>query len=271
MGKHGLMVDGFHAESNTAFQFHGCFWHGHPCSKTRGVTDHPYRGMSVQTVYQDTLDKESYVRALGYNLTRIWECEWERVLDANPSLSEWNRSFLAQEYGKPGKTFTQEEILESVKSGDLFGLIECDISVPANLRSRFDEMAPIFKNTLLSRKHLSEHMLAFAQRTGTMTQPQRCLVGSLHGEKLLLASALLKWYLKQGLEVSKVYRVYQYRSARCYKKFGESVSDARRDGDANPDLALLAETSKLVGNLLYGKTITDKEKHTNQRHFLLRM
>ena len=129
-------------------------------------------------------------------------------------------------------------------------------------------MAPIFKNTLLSRNHLSKHMLAFAQNTGAMKQPQRCLVGSLHGEKLLLASTLLKWYLKQGLEVSKVCRVYQYRSARCYKKFGESVSDARRDGDANPDLALLAETSKLVGNSLYGKTITDKEKHTNTTYTL---
>jgi hypothetical protein len=50
------------------------------------------------------------------------------------------------------------------------------------------------------------------------------------------------------------------------QKFADSVSDARRAGDANPDLALLADTSKLIGNSAYGKTITNKEKHIDVRY-----
>ena len=143
----------------------------------------------------------------------------------------------------------------------MFGLIECDVLVPESLKECFEEMAPIFKNVELSRKHLSKHMLEFAQASDRLKRPQRALIGSLYGKKVLLASALAKWYLEHGLEITNVYRVYEYRPAKCYKKFGESVSDARREGDLNPDKALLAETSKLVGNSLYGKTITDKERH----------
>ena len=41
------------------------------------------------------------------------------------------------------------------------------------------------------------------------------------------------------------------------------MSDARREGDIDSSKALLADTSNLVGNSFYGKTITNKEKHRN--------
>jgi len=227
IGRHGLPVDGYHEETNTVFQFHGCFWHGHPCSKTRGLTTHPYRKMSMDEVYSETLEKEKYVEDLGYNLKRVWECEWEGMLRRDPSMSKQSRSYITKEYGHPGKSFTQREILELVKGGKMFGLIKCDISVPDRLRSRFSEMAPIFKNTLVSREELGEHMLSFAKETGRLKQPQRSLVGSLHGKGILLASALAKWYLEQGLEITKVYCVYEYTPSQCYQKFGETVSKPR--------------------------------------------
>ena len=30
-----FLVDGYEAETNTAYQFHGCQWHGHTCLKNR--------------------------------------------------------------------------------------------------------------------------------------------------------------------------------------------------------------------------------------------
>ena len=45
-------------------------------------------------------------------------------------------------------------------------------------------------------------------------------------------------------------------------------ANARRQGDLDPDLELLATTSKLVGNSSYGKTITDKEKHRNVKYVM---
>ena len=89
------------------------------------------------------------------------------------------------------------------------------------------------------------------------------LVGSLFGECVLLLTSLLCWYVGHGLVVTDVYEVFQYTPQACYERFGVSVSNARRAGDADPSLALLAETSKLIGNSVYGKTITNKETHRN--------
>ena len=47
----------------------------------------------------------------------------------------------------------------------------------------------------------------------------------------------------------------------CFKKFGEEVSQARRDGDADPEQSIIADTMKLLGNSGYGKTITNKDRH----------
>jgi len=41
-----------------------------------------------------------------------------------------------------------------------------------------------------------------------------------------------------------------------------SGTNARRSGDVDEDMAIIAETMKLIGNALYGRTVMDKEKHT---------
>ena len=43
-----------------------------------------------------------------------------------------------------------------------------------------------------------------------MAQPRRSLIGSMKGEKILLATPLLKWYLEHGLEVTKVHQVIEF-------------------------------------------------------------
>ena len=55
----------------------------------------------------------------------------------------------------------------------------------------------------------------------------------------------------------------EYTPKRCFKLFGNAVSDARRAGDRDPDLAIIADTMKLVGNSSYGKTIINQERHRN--------
>ena len=52
--------------------------------------------------------------------------------------------------------------------------------------------------------------------------------------------------------------VIEYEPSACFQKFGKLVSDARREGDQNPDKAILAETMKLIRNSSYGKTITPR-------------
>ena len=84
-----------------------------------------------------------------------------------------------------------------------------------------------------------------------MKQPRRSLIGSMFGEKILLATPLLKWYLEHGLEVTRVYQVIEYTPNPCFKPFGDAVSDARRAGDADPSKVIITDTSKLTGNSGY--------------------
>ena len=219
-------------------------------------------------MYDDTLQKEEYIRSLGYEVVGVWECEWRTKCREDPQIAEDARIYKESEFGKRGETFTEDQMIDRIVSGELFGFVECDIVVPEELGQMFEEMCPVFKNIRLCRDDLSDHMRDYAMETGRLSQPQRTLVGSKSGEKILLATALLKWYLEHGMKVTKIYKTFEYVPAKCFEKFGQSVSDARRAGDSDPNLTLLAETSKLVGNSLYGKTITNKEKHKKTMYCL---
>ena len=115
------------------------------------------------------------------------------------------------------KTMTLETILEAIRCEKLFGCIECDIHVPEHLREKFSEMCPVFKNTEISRDDISEFMKAYAEENDTMSRPRRSLIGSMKGEKILLATPLLKWYLEHGLEVTRIYLTISRRRRGDYK------------------------------------------------------
>jgi hypothetical protein len=265
LGQHRLPVDGFAEESRTAYQFHGCFWHGHPSLKSQGHEIHPVRQVPMKQLLGDTLLKEKYIRSLGYGLETVWECEWEKYVGANPDVRQFLKTLFSSLY-PTRKEMTLETAVSDISTGAFFGLVECDIRVPAELEEKFSEMAPIFKNVPVSREDLSSHMREFADERGFLKSPQRMLVGSLFGEKILLLSELAKWYLEKGLVITKIYQMVDYIPRAIYAEFASSVSAARRLGDADPDMTLLANTSKLIGNSAYGKTITNKERHRNVRY-----
>jgi hypothetical protein len=60
-----------------------------------------------------------------------------------------------------------------------------------------------------------------------MSQPRKSLVGSMFGEKIMIITPLLKWYLIKGLVVTRIYQVVEYSPAKCFQIFGEAVSNAR--------------------------------------------
>ena len=101
----------------------------------------------------------------------------------------------------------EQQILEAIQEGTLFGFSECDIKVPEHLKDYFSEMTPIFKNTKVCRDDIGETMKNYAEQNKLMSQPQHSLIGSYYGEKILLATPLLQWYISHGLVVTKIYQV----------------------------------------------------------------
>ncbi|KXJ22829.1 Zinc finger and SCAN domain-containing protein 22 [Exaiptasia diaphana] len=259
IGNRRLAVDGFHGPSQTVFQFHGCYWHGDRCYLNQKEFNE-VRKKPMSELREETEANSKYIRNEGFNLVEMKECEWRTMKRTDPEIQR----FLENKFNRPldhRRTLTTNEIVNAVKDGSLFGVVEVDIQVPDDLKPHFSEMCPIFKNTEISRDDIGEFMKEFAEEEDIMPRPRRSLIGSYFGKKILLATPLLKWYLEHGLVVTRIYQVVEYTPKACFKPFGEAVSDARRAGDADPNKAIIADTMKLVGNSSYGKTITDQERH----------
>ena len=245
-----LPVDGWCAETRTAYQFHGCFWHGCPKCHTDPEETNPKNNKTMAELLADTKKHTTYLRR-HVKVVEMWECDWKRERDT-PPRQKWN--------------MTQQQIIAAVVDGTLFGKVECDVRVPEHLQDHFAEMQPIFKNTTVTRDDIGPFMRQYAEEHDIMSTPRRTLVGSFHGIKLLLATPLLRWYLAHGLVVDRVYQVVSYEPNPCFQRFGESVSAARRAGDADTDRAIIGDTMKLLGNSAYGKTVTNVDRHHDVKY-----
>ena len=87
----GARVDGYHQESKTVFQFHGCLWHGcekcYPEERQKPVQqktrqdkviprlDTEKKPMSRETAYEFTLQRTQSLRKEGYRVVEKWEHE----------------------------------------------------------------------------------------------------------------------------------------------------------------------------------------------------
>ena len=244
-----LPVDGWCAQTHTAYQFHGCYFHGCPKCHQPEETN-KLNGKTMVTLLANTKKHTAYLRR-HVKVVEMWECTWKRERDP-PPRQKWQ--------------MTQNEILAAVIDGTLFGMIECDIHVPPELRPYFSEMQPIFKNATVTRDDIGPFMRQYAEEHDIMSTPRRMLVGSYRGEKILLTTPLLQWYLAHGLVVDRVYQIVEYSPKPCFQQFGDSVSAARRAGDSDPDKAIIADTMKLLGNSAYGKTVTNVDRHRDIKY-----
>ena len=248
-----LPVDGWCAETRTAYQFHGCYFHG--CTNCYEPQEtNTLNGKTMATLLEDTKKNTAYLRR-HVHVVEMWECEWKEIRK-EPDV----KSFLAPTRRQKWK-MTQQQIITAVVDGTLFGMVECDVRVPSELRAHFAEMQPIFKNATVTRDDIGPFMRQYAEEHDIMSTPRRMLVGSYRGEKILLTTPLLQWYLAHGLVVDRVYQIVEYSPKPCFQHFGESVSTARRNGDVDPDKSIIADTMKLLGNSAYGKTVTNVDRH----------
>ena len=244
-----LLVDGWCAKTRTAYQFHGCYFHGCPKCYDHEETN-TLNGKTMVTLLANTKKHTAYLRR-HVKVVEMWECTWKRERDP-PPRQKWQ--------------MTQQQIITAVVDGRLFGMVECDLHVPEHLQDHFAEMQPIFKNATVTRDDIGPFMRQYAVDHDIMSTPRRMLVGSYRGDKILLTTPLLQWYIAHGLVVDRVYQIIEYEPKPCFQNFGDSVSAARRAGDADPDKAIIADTMKLLGNSAYGKTVTNVDRHRDVKY-----
>ena len=246
-------VDGICLHCNTIFEANGCWFHFHDCK-------------SYDPEFEERVDKKrkyeanrnTFLKSKGYKIFTIWECQfWKDVKSNKNGLKQFMKSNF------PFKPALSEiALINKIRSGELFGVIECDVYVPEEKKKHFEDFPPIFKNTNVSREDIGDHMRNVAEEEGLLKRPQRMTISSYFQKSGLFITPLLKYYMTHGLIVENVKQFIEYDQQRCFQPFVQSVVDARRNGDTNPNSAVLAETMKLIGNSAYGRQIMDRSRHT---------
>ena len=152
--------------------------------------------------------------------------------------------------------------MEQIKTGKLFGYVQCDIEVPEELKEKFANFPPIFKNTNVGRHDIGSQMKDYAEKGGLLSQPRKMLISSYLLENGALITRPLLIYLDLGLASKKIYPFVEYTPVQCFNKFVQSAVNARREGHENPNSSVVAETMKLLANSSYGYQIMDRSRHT---------
>ena len=253
-------VDGFCSHCNIVFEAMGCFYHFYPCQGLRpSLTEEDIqRGSKKRKL--DALTRH-YIQKKGFKVIEMWECEWWRLYKTTNTVKHYIREHIPNR-----RSFAAEQLLEEIKKGNLFGYVRCDIEVPENLRSKFDNFPPNFKNTLVSKSDIGDLMKNYVEEKRLLSQPQKMLISSLTLQNGTPITPLLLFYLQLGLVCTKIHRFVEYTPKKCFNRFVQEAVDARRKGDQNPNLSAVAETMKLLANSSYGYQIMDRSRHTVTRH-----
>ena len=173
----------------------------------------------------------------------MWEREgWSLYKTDAPVKSYFRANFL---YKRP---LSEEQLLQQIIDGRLFGYVQCDIEVPEHMGDYFSNLPPIFKNTVVSRDEIGNLMKVYAEKEGIMPQPRRMLISSFILTNGTIITPLLLIYLKLGLVCKKIHRFVQYAPRKCFNNFVQSAVDARRQGDKKPNSSVVTETLKLLAN-----------------------
>lgn len=72
----GYKVDGYCPDTKTVYQFDGCYWHGHEKCVQNMFYLHPVKGVTYNTLLENTMKRDRRIREAGYKIIHMWECEW---------------------------------------------------------------------------------------------------------------------------------------------------------------------------------------------------
>jgi len=71
-----IFFDGYCKKTNTVYEFHGDYWHGNPEMYKEDDINKKTR-KTFGELYRETMERENYIRKMGFNLITIWENKFD--------------------------------------------------------------------------------------------------------------------------------------------------------------------------------------------------
>ena len=91
--------------------------------------------MSVRDIRTRDHQRVQDLQDQGYNVEIIWEKDWQVILTQCPEIKVYLAQHHAHTHFK--KYLTQDQIIQHIQDGHLFGFVDCDIEVPDHLKDYF--------------------------------------------------------------------------------------------------------------------------------------
>ena len=279
IGAGRVTLDGFEPTSCTAFLFQGCFWHACECQEGRDEDGRSAAkrarieemfGTSMEDIRRRDAMLRDYIAGYCKKVIVMKECLWNAAKKDTTSaeyafINSRRPSRLGNLKEMPKGPADEQAILSAIRDGRLFGAALVDLATPHGLKERFHDLPPIFKHAEIGMQDLSEHMKQYCQDNNITKVNRKSLISSYYGREILVITPLLRWYMQQGLVVTKVYMTLEWEPRRCFEFLTKAMADSRREADRDPNLKVMGEAAKLLANSVYGKTITNKARYLNTK------
>ena len=205
--------------------------------------------------------RRGYIQEKGFTVLEMWECEWWRLYKTSTIVKLHVREkFLYR------RSLTEQQLLEGIRKGNLFGYVQCDIEVPEKLRANLARFPPVFKNILVSKNYIGDLIKTYAEEEGIKSQPRKMMISSFPLQNGTLITPLILFYLQLGLFDTKIHHFVEYTARKCFNSFVQAAVDARRKDDENPNSSVVRETTKLLANSSYGCQILNRSRHTGTKY-----
>ena len=182
-----------------------CYFHVCPCQEARAsVTDEDIkRGTKNREINELRKD---YIREKGYSLLN------------NADVKNHVRTHFPFK-----RILSAISLVQNIRNGTILAYVQCDLSVPDDLKAKFSNFPPNFKNKDVTKNDIGEYLKTYAKENDLLKQPQRMLISSFKLTNGTLIAPLSNFYLDLGLQCTKISCFVQYTPHKVFNSFIQSV------------------------------------------------
>ena len=218
---------------------------------------------------RENYEKIRFFQNLSDHTTiRISSCEWlekRKLLNIESKISP----VLSQD------KIHINNFMDLIRNDKLYGFGLVDIYATPRAKKFLDlNFPPILSKQQISFTDLPQWMQNNADEK---TFPRSTIIQSMHAEKILLHTNLIKFYLKHGFVITKCHMFFEYQGEKCFKIVHDKVYDARVQATQereNPERRAESDRKataiKLVSNSMYGRFLLNPKKFSKTRLMTLK-
>ena len=227
----------------------------------------------------DQLKLEDEISTFELKITSMTQTATGTQVNATGTVGRYGKVWLSYDFTPNPEvktrmprilqTDTQATLLEAIRSGEVFGFINCSVRTPDHIIQKFQDSSYLFP-PVIKRAEITDDIISPFMKAKMIEQErksgQSTLIQTYNGDDMLLMTPLVQFYLENGMEISNITKFVQYIPGKGLAPFVEKVVSMRVAATKEKDDAKQL-TAKLFGNSGYGKCAENVEKHSNTHLF----